>query len=236
VDTSRRTAVIVGVLFLAGYVGVFAGGAIYGPVLNSPDYLSNAYPNRIRVIIGMLIEVLLNDIPVVGIGVMLFPVLKKHGEGMALWYAGNRIIEAVTILVSAISALTVITISREYIAAGAMDTSHFQAAGALALAGRYWAFDVIHTALFIVGSLILFSILYKSRLVPRFISIWGLISTASLTAANVLGSADPTQGFQIASVLLFPIMTSEALLAIWLIAKGFNPSALPSGAVETGTQ
>jgi hypothetical protein len=233
--TYRRIAIIVGVLFLAGYVGIFVGGAIYGPVLNSPDYLSTVYPNRIRVIIGMLVEVLLNDVPVIGIGVMLFPILKKYGESMALWYAGNRIIEAVTIIVSTISALTVITISREYIAAGAMDTSHFQATGALALAGRYWAFDVIHTALFIVGTLILFSILYKSKLVPRFISVWGLISTASLTAANVLGSADPTQGFQITSVLLFPIMTSEALLAIWLIVKGFNPSALASGSAETGT-
>jgi hypothetical protein len=58
-------------------VGVFAGGAIYGPVLNTPDYLSNAYPSRIRVIIGMLIEVLLNDVPVVGIGVMLFPIFKN---------------------------------------------------------------------------------------------------------------------------------------------------------------
>ncbi|MBN2322107.1 MAG: DUF4386 domain-containing protein [Spirochaetes bacterium] len=125
-NSDRRTAIIVGVLFLAGYVGVFAGGALYGPVLNSPDYLSTVYPNRIRVIIGMLVEVLLNDVPVVGIGVMLFPILKKHGEGLALWYAGNRIVEAVTILVSAVSALTVITISREYIAAGAMETSHFQ--------------------------------------------------------------------------------------------------------------
>ncbi|MBN2322108.1 MAG: DUF4386 family protein [Spirochaetes bacterium] len=99
---------------------------------------------------------------------------------------------------------------------------------------------MIHTALFIVGTLILFSILYKSKLVPRFISVWGFISTVSLIAANVLGSADPTQGFQITSVLLFPIMTSDALLAIWLIVKGFNPSAsaskpLASGLAETGT-
>ena len=235
-SSKRRTAVVVGVLFLAGYVGVFAGGAIYGPVLNAPDYLGNVYPNRIRVIIGMLVEVLLNDLPVAGIGVLLFPIFKKHGEGPALLYAGNRIIEAVTILVSTVSALLVVTVSREYLAAGAVDTARFQTLGALALAGRYWAFDVVHTALFIVGSVILFSILYKSKLVPRFISVWGFVSTASLTAANVLPVPDLTQGFSPGQVLFFPIMTSKALLAIWLIVKGFSPSALSSGSVEAGTK
>jgi len=227
-NSNRRTAIIVGILFLAGYVGIFLGDAISGPILNSPDYLSNIYPNRIRVIIGMLVEVLLNDVPVVGIGVLLFPILKKYSEGVALWYVGNRVIEAVTLIVGTISALSLITISQEYLAAGAAEASGFQASGALALAGRYWAADVMTTVFFIIGALILYSILYKSKLVPRFISVWGLISTASLIAANVLDVPDVTQGFSPGQILYFPIMTSEVLLAVWLIAKGFNPSAIAS--------
>jgi hypothetical protein len=225
--SSRKTAIIVGVLFLAGYVGIFAGGAISGPIINDPDYLNVVYPNKTRVIIGMLVEVLLNDVPVVGIGVMLFPILKKYGEGIALWYAGMRVIEAVTLIVGTISALSLITLSKDYIAAGAVDVSIIQASGTLALAVHYWAADVMLSVIFIVGALILYSILYKSKLVPRLVSVWGLISTASLIAANVLG-ADLTQGFQPAAILYFPIMTSEALLAIWLIVKGFNPSAIAS--------
>jgi len=227
-NSNRRTAIIVGILFLSGYVGIFLGDAISGPILNSPDYLSNIYPNRIRVIIGMLVEVLLNDVPVVGIGVLLFPILKKYSEGVALWYVGNRVIEAVTLIVGTISALSLITISQEYLAAGAAEASGFQASGALALAGRYWAADVMTTVFFIIGALILYSILYKSKLVPRFISVWGLISTASLIAANVLDVPDVTQGFSPGQILYFPIMTSEVLLAVWLIAKGFNPSAIAS--------
>ena len=232
-DSNRKTAIIVGVLFLAGYVGVFVGGAVFGPILNAPDYLSNVYPNKTRVILGMLIEILLNDVPVVGIGVMLFPILKKYSEGIALWYAGMRAIEAVVLIVGTISALSLISLSKEYIAAGASNASYFQASGALALAGRHWAADVMLTVFFIVGALILYSMLYKSKLVPRFISVWGLIAVASLIAANLLGTEDPTQGFQPSTILLFPIMTSEALLAIWLIVKGFSPSALASRSAKT---
>ena len=232
-NSYRKTAMIVGVLFLAGYVGVFVGGAISGPILNDPDYLMNVYPNKTRVIIGMLIEVLLNDVPVVGIGVMLFPILRKYSEGIALWYAGMRIIEAVTLIVGTISALSLITLSQEYIAAGAVDASYFQASGALAKAGRYWAADVMLTVFFIIGALILYSILYTSKLVPRFISVWGLIAIASLITANVLGVPDPTQGFQPATILYFPIMLSEVLLAIWLIVKGFKSPNIASGSAKT---
>ena len=173
-------------------------------------------------------QLILIDIPVVGIGVMLFPILKKYSEGIALWYVGNRVIEVVTLIVGTISALSLITISQEYIAAGAVEASSFQASGALALAGRYWATDVVTTVFFIIGALILYSVLYKSKLVPRFISVWGLISIASLIAANVLPVPDLTQGFNPGQILYFPPMASEILLAIWLIVKGFNPSAIAS--------
>jgi len=228
VNSYRKTAIIVGILFLSGYVGVFLGGAVSGPFLNDPDYLSNIYPNKIRVIIGILIEVLLNDVPVVGIGVLLFPILKKYSEGIALWYVGMRVIEAVTLIVGSISALSLITLSQEYIAAGAVDASSFQASGALALAVRSWAGDVMLTVFFIAGALILYSLLYKSKLVPRFISVWGLIAVASLITANVLGVPDLTHSFQPVMILYFPIVLSELLLSIWLIVKGFNPSAIAS--------
>jgi hypothetical protein len=223
--STRRTAIVVGALFISGYVGVFVAEAISSPVLNAPDYLTSVYPNRLKVIMGVLVELLLNDVPVVGIGVLLFPILKKYGEGIALWYAATRVIEAVTLVVSKISTLSLITLSQAYVSAGTPDVSHFQTSGALAFAGRYWAFDVINTIFFIIGAVILYSMLYKSKLVPRFISVWGLIAVAALTAANLIGVPDLTQGFNPGQLLYFPIMTSELLLAVWLIAKGFNPSA-----------
>jgi len=226
-NSSRKTAIIVGVLFLIAYLGIFLGSAFYTPILDAPDYLSNVYPNRTQVIIGMLIE-LINDAAVIGIAVMLFPILRKHSESMALGYVGFRVIEAVMLIASKNSILSLITLSQDYIAAGAPDASYFHALGALALAERYWA-GKMQVVFFILGALILYSILYKSKLLPRFISVWGLIAVASLVTANVLGVPDLTQGFQPAMILYFPIVLSELLLAIWLIVKGFNSSAIASG-------
>jgi hypothetical protein len=223
-DTYRKTAIIVGALFLLGYVGVFAGSSFYAAILDAPDYLSKIYPDEAQVKTGMLIE-LVNDVAVVGIAVMLFPILKKHGEAIALGYVGLRVIEAVTLVVSKISILSLIPVSQQYLEAGAPAASYFEALGASALAARYWA-SQMQTVFFILGALVLYLILYRSRLVPRFISVWGLIAVASLTAANMLGAPDPTQGFQPATLLYLAIFLSEILLAIWLIARGFSPSAI----------
>ena len=229
-NSTRRTAIIVGVLFLAAYVGIFLGSTFYAPILDAPDYLVNVYPNKTRVIIGMLIE-LINDVAVIGIAVMLYPILRKHSESIAIGYLGFRVIEAVILVVGKISVLSLITLSQEYITAAAPDASYFQAIGASALAERYWA-GKMQAVFFILGALILYYSLYQSKLVPRFVSVFGLIAVASLITANLLGVPDLTQGFQPVMILYFPIVLSELLLAIWLIVKGFNPSAIASQSIK----
>ena len=223
---NKRIAIVVGVLFLLGYVGVFLGGAFYAPVVDAPDYLSQVYPNSGELIGGLLIE-LVNDLAVIGIAVLLFPILRKHSESIAIGYVALRLIEAITLIVSKINLLSLIPLSQEYIAAGAPANSYFQALGASALAERYWA-SQIQTIFFILGALVLYYILYRTRLVPRFLSVWGLFAVVALTAANLMGISDPTQGFEPAMLLFAPIFISEILLAIWLMIKGFNPDAVAS--------
>lgn len=222
-NTTRRTAIIVGILFIVGYIGIFAGGAVYGPILNAPDYLSLVYPNRTQLIIGMLIE-LANDVAVIGIAVLLFPLLKKHGEGIALGYVGIRIIEAMILVVSKIDLLSLIPLSEDYLSAGA-PAATYEALGLLTLGQRFWA-SKLQVPFFIVGALILYVMLFRSRLVPRFISAFGLFAAVSLAAANLIGAPDPTQSFHPAMLLFLPIFVSELLLAVWLIVKGFNQDAL----------
>ncbi|MHA2343101.1 MAG: DUF4386 domain-containing protein [Candidatus Hodarchaeales archaeon] len=219
-NSNRKTAIIVGVLFLISYCGVFIGNAILAPILDAPDYLMNIYRNKNQVIIGVLIE-LINDAVVVGIAAMLFSILKKHSESIALWYVGFRVIEAVIYSISKISILSLITLSQEFIAAGAADASNFQALSVLALSGRYWAGEMA-AIFFFLGALIFYYLLYQSKLLPRFISVWGLIAVASVITAKVLGVPDLTQGFQPAMISYFPIVLNELFLAIWLIVKGFK--------------
>jgi hypothetical protein len=225
-NPTRKIAVIVGVLFLLGYVGIFLGSAFYAPFLEAPDFLSDIYPNRTQVVTGMLIE-LINDVAVIGIVVMLFPIFKIHSERMALGLVAFRFMEAALLVVSKVNVLSLIPLSQEYIAAGAPDGSYFQALSASTLAGRYWA-NQMSTVFFILGALIFYLVLYQSKLLPRFISVYGLIAVVALAAANLLGVPDPTQGFQPATILYLLMFVSELLVAVWLIAKGFNPSAAAS--------
>jgi hypothetical protein len=218
--TYRKTATIAGVLFLAGYLGIFLGSAIYAPFVDAPNYLSVIFPNKGQVILGMFVE-LINDVSVIGIPIVLFPMLKKYGERLALGYLGFRMIEAVVLVISKTGLLSLISLSQEYLAAGSPDASYFQIAGAAALAERFWA-SQIQVVFFCISALIFYYVMYRSKLLPRFLSLWGFFAVASLIAANLLPVPDLTEGFSIAQLLFLPIFLSEILIALWLIVKGFN--------------
>ena len=135
-NTNKKTARIVGVLFLTAMVTYLIGSGFLESILNAPDYLINVYPNKTQVIIAMLLE-LICAAAVVGIPVMMFPIFKQHNESIALGYLGFRIIESAIIIVSEISLLSLLTLSQEYVKAGAPDSSYFQTLGTLFMAERY---------------------------------------------------------------------------------------------------
>lgn len=217
---TRKIALIVGILFLISYAGVFVGAVIVGSSLDASTYLTTAYPNQNQVVIGMLIQ-FLNDAAIVGIGVMLFPVFRKHSEGLALAYVSFRIIEAVMLMASKVSLLGLIPLSREYLAAEVLNAALFQASGAFAIGQGFWAGE-LGTVSLLLGALILYYILFQSRLLPRFISVWGAIAVASTVAARVFNVPDLTQSFQPAMILYFLIVANELFIAFWLLFKGFN--------------
>jgi hypothetical protein len=198
-------------------------------MLNAPDYLMNVYPNRTQVIIATLISFILG-FAIVGIAVFLFPILKKHNEPLALGYVSIRTAEFAILLVWSISPLLLITLSQEYIKAGDPDASNFQTLGAVLIALRHWAWRSVYI-LNGVLTLTLAYLLYQSRLVPRPISVLGLIGGAVLllgTALDMFGLIDIDQGAGLLVVL--PGGLFELILPIWLIVKGFNPSAIASEA------
>ena len=117
-----------GVLFIIATVMLFVGGAFYDPILSSPDYLDTAYPNRIIVIIGILLE--FAKIPAIAlIPVFLFPILRKHNEAFALGYVVFRLFEAVILVGIEINNLSLISLSRDYLNYGATDASVLQNLG-----------------------------------------------------------------------------------------------------------
>jgi hypothetical protein len=210
-------------------VGSLVGGvAFVEPFLTAPDYLTAVSENETQVIIGVFLE-LVNGIAVLGIGVLMFPILKQHDERTALGYLGLRIVESVFCCVIVISPLSLITLSQAYVKAGASDASYYQAAGALSIAERASVAGLLIPVFLGLGALLFYRALYQSRLLPRFISIWGFVGAVLILALNVLLTFGVEVG-SIGMVLALPIIPNEIFLGIWLIAKGFDPSAIATGA------
>jgi len=222
-NSYRKTAMIVGGLFIFALVLDLIGRGIYEPILNTPDFFVNAYAHKIQVIIGVLLEFLC--IPaIILIPIVLFPVLKKHNESLALGYIGFRLLEGVLFFFIVIGALTQLSLSQQYMTAGASDIPYVQALGSSILAGVEWS-TLIYIIVFTFGALMFYYLLYISKLLPRFISVWGFVAAALLLTGALLGMFDL---IPLSEAMLYfgpPIALNEIVLAVWLIVKGFNPSA-----------
>ncbi|MCP4536179.1 MAG: DUF4386 domain-containing protein [Chloroflexi bacterium] len=222
-NTNKKTAIIVGVLFITATVTYMIGSSYLDPILDAPDYLVNVSANKNLVLIGMLFE-LVNNVAVVCIPFMMFPILKKHNEALSLGYVVFRIVESVTLIIGSISILSLVTLSQEFVKVGAPDAAHFLASGTLLLADRDWTVLLGVNIVFPLGSLIYNYLLYRSKLIPRWLSGWGFVGAALLLPrALMLLFGDNTL-----VILTLPIWVQEMVFALWLIVKGFNPSAIAS--------
>jgi len=118
---------------------------------------------------------------------------------------------------------------QEFVKAGAPASSYFQTLGASMLAGYHWSGNVASLLAFSLGALMYYYIFYQTRLVPRWLSGWGLVAAALCMVAGVLvmfSLIGPLSTPQV--VLALPIAVQEMVLAVWLIVKGFNPSVVAS--------
>lgn len=225
--SNRKTAIIVGVLFIVATVTAILGGLLIESIIDAPDDLVNVSANENQVLIGVLI-LLIGAASVVGIPVMMFSILKKHNEALALGYVGFRIFEAVMFIVDVISVLLLITLSQEFVNAVAPDATYFQTLGTLLLAARDWAFLLV-PIVFGLGALVFYYLLYQSKLIPRWLSVWGLIGAALVFPQGLLGMFGLLEaGSESMIVFALPILVQEMVLAVWLIVKGFNSSAIAS--------
>ena len=221
----RRTATIVGVLFITATVTSILGyQAILRPFLNAPDFLARIAENSSQVIAGVLIDSL-NSVAVVVIPVLLFPIVRKHSETLAVGYLAARILESVVFIVGHVSLLSLVTISREHALAATPDTSGVLPVGTLLLTVNDWTFLLGSMVVFSLTALILNAWLYRTALVPRFLSVWGLVGAALAFTAGLLAVFGLRDTSVVMTILVVPIAVQEMVFAVWLIVRGFIPSA-----------
>jgi hypothetical protein len=155
--------------------------------------------------------------------VMLFPILKKQNEVLALGSVVFRgVLEAVMYIAAVINLLFLLILSQEYVKAGAPEASYFQTLGALLLEADGYVNDILGIV-FPIGALMLYYLFYQSRLIPRWLSAWGFLGAIPYLATFLLGMF----GFEL-EILVLPLAVQEMVMALWLIVKGFNPSAIAS--------
>jgi len=218
--TYRMTATLVGSAFLFSNIAFILGAIVMmESILGSPDYLSLISTNRAQLILGVMLS-FANGLAYVGIAVLLFPILKRRLESLALAYVGFRVVEFITQIVADVSPLALLTLAGESHQAGTV-----QGLGTLLLAERFWAFQMFNL-IFSLSALLLYAMLFRSRLIPGFISIWGLIAAALVLTNTVLGWFNPEWGESLGMIAGLPMFLNEVFLGIWLIVRGFSPSAI----------
>jgi hypothetical protein len=229
-NSLRKSALLTGVFFIITFVTSIPALILYQPVLNDAHYVVSAGADT-RVMAGAFLEVLL-AISGIGTAVTLFPVLRRQSEGAALGYVAARVLESTLIAVGIISLLSVITLRHGFTGADGP---------ALVIAAK--ALVAIHKWTFLLGpgfvagagnGLLLGSLMYRSRLVPRPMAMLGLIGgTLACTAATLelFGVFDQVSANAGALTLLEAIW--EATLGIWLIVKGFRPSPVTADAAPS---
>lgn len=234
-QTDTATARITGVLFIVATGAAVAGDALVRPIRDDTDYLTTFASHETRVIASMVSEIVLAA-AVIGIAAMLFPVLKRRNEGLALGYVGARIIEGAIIILGGISSLLLLTLSRDFIAGPSSDVSTFEAPGALLLEAREWT-DALGTAtVFGVSALILYGLMYRSEIIPRWLSGWGFVGAVLIVVAGLRGLYGHSPTSTLSILLTIPIGVQEMVLAVWLIIKGFTKPVSarePTAALKT---
>jgi len=149
--------------------------------------------------------------------------LKKHNEALALGSVVFRgVLEAVMYIAIVINSLFLLMLSQEYVKASAPEASYFQTLGALLLGADGYLNDILGIV-FPIGALMLYYLFYQSKLIPRWLSAWGFLGAIPYLASFLLGMF----GFEL-GILVLPLAVQEMVMAVWLIVKGFNPSAIAS--------
>lgn len=222
-NSIKKNEFIVGVLFITATVAYSIGMLILDPILSSSNYITEVSENENQIILASFL-ILIDAVAVGGIGIVIYPILKKRNETVAFAYAGARIVECVFFIVNAIGILTLSTLSQEFTKTGAPDDSYYQTLGTLLTEASDWAFIFGFYVAFTISSLILNFFLYKSKLVPRWLSGWGFVGALSLWLYYLLQFLN----ISYVEILFLPIAVQEMVFAVWLIVKGFNFTEIDS--------
>jgi hypothetical protein len=225
VDSSRKTSLTAGVFYLITFAASIPALFLLGPVLHDAAYITSAGSDT-SVLLGCFLDVV-TALAGVGSAVALFSVLRRQHEGFALGFVTTRLIEAAFIVIGVVSLLSVVTLRQHLATTTGGGAAAFVPVGQSLVAVRNWTFLLGPNLMAALNALLLGTLMYRSRLVPRVIPTVGLIGAvlllADVTAIFFGGYGLGTVWHGVASA---PIFAWELSLGVWMAVKGFRPSAI----------
>jgi hypothetical protein len=221
-DHTRRAALVAGIFYIVTFVSSIPAVFLLAPVLNDPYYIIGAGADA-QVIFGTLLD-LVNALACIGTAVALFWVVKHQNESLALGFVTTRLFEAAVIVIGVVSLLAVVTLRQTALAGS--DTATLVIVGQSLVALRNWTFIIGPGLMPAFNALLLGTLMYQSRLVPRIIPALGLIGAPLLilsTIGTMFGVNNAGTIWTAAATV--PIFLWELSVGLWMIFRGFNRSA-----------
>ena len=170
---------------------------------------NNLMPLRLSILLGLVLSA-----GIIVLAVLLFVILQKQNKTIALIALSCYLLESVTLVLRQLSVYALIPLALEYTKAGALDLSYFETSGAVFLDIGRWVYD-IHLLFFALGGILWYILFYRTRYIPRLLSIWGIVAVALVLVASVLA------GFEIRPIaLVLPNALFELAIGLWIVIKG----------------
>ena len=230
-SSTRKTALVAGVFYLITFISI-PTLALYGPIKNHRDWILSS-GGHTAVLAGGFLEVIV-ALACIGTAVTLYPVVKRQNEGFALGFVTTRVLEAGMIFTGVISLLSLVTLRQDLGGATGADAASIVTTGASHVAVYNWTFLLGQTLMPGLNALLLGTLMYRSRLVPRVIPVTGLIGAPLLIAAvfaMLFGQHSSLTG--LAALPVIPVAAWELSLGVWLVVKGFRPSPITTDMAAT---
>jgi Domain of unknown function (DUF4386) len=215
---------LIGALFLLGFLSYGVGNALVASVTGAAGFLSTMSAHQTTLVLGAFL-MLLNTPVDVGKAVLFFPILEKHGKRTALAYLATMIIEVVFLTIGVLCLLIIPSLAQHAVDAGQASAGWAKASGSLAVQANTMAYQIAEMALGL-GGIFLCALLFRTRLIPRLLAVWGIIGYAILLA----GFIAEIFGIHISLIFSIPGGLFELALGIWLLIKGFQPEAYSQNA------
>jgi hypothetical protein len=223
-DWTRGYARAAGIAYLITFAASIPAVLLLAPILNDPSFIVSGTADT-QVAFGALLDVV-NAIACIATAVAVFPVVRRQNESLALGFVTSRLMEAAIIMMGVVSLLAVVTMHQEVAGTAGADAASLETTGQAFVAVRDWTFNFGPNVCAAFNALLFGTLLYKSRLVPRFIPAMGLIGAPFVLAASVLVVFGVAEVGSVWFIGVVPVAAWELSVGLWMTFKGFRPSPL----------